>query len=278
MCAGSHSERPLGHKPLGDSFVEVQPSQNETKEQSQLKGSLIEVGANHLSLTGARKEKLQGSSNAKHREGDSDPEESLDDDEVAHPKIPRAGSAPAVLSTVERKAPGDQPASFGGVTVNMGVNKYDGVNVNVAEKTHLQEELANRIDPNTGEVRRSHFQELLAKRPQFEAAIVSYRSQLGDVKRTARGAARAADNGVEQVKQLSRSIKDMNHAAAKTAKAVKKDEGQSGRDSLRSFVTYNRHGLKSDDSEGRPWVPDAGKWKTFKDLILKHQKFDYSID
>jgi hypothetical protein len=140
-----------------------------------------------------------------------------------------------------------------------------------------EERLGRGEDLSDVDKRENHFQELLHHRPEVDAAVESYKKGIRKLKETGKTVYEGLDTTDKKMAQLNSEVDEVQKETGNTKRALHAESREAAVKSVDSFANYNKEGAMGEDEFGK-FVPDAGKWDVFKDLLDESkQQLDNSL-
>jgi len=174
----------------------------------------------------------------------------------------------------ELQQPDDQGEGFSAHEVKEPEDHAQGVSevhsndlANPAPYVEKGPELSHREDSE----RANHFQEFLNHRPRLEDAANHYKKDIATVKQSARDVDKHVDYSLRKFDQFNGEAKAVQDEVGHLKRAVFADTREAAVNSVDSFASYNKNGVYGSSGDAK-WVPDAGQWNIFKELLFPNGK------
>lgn len=118
--------------------------------------------------------------------------------------------------------------------------------------------------------RRHHFEEMLNTKPAVESAVDRFKSGIAKQKSDAKDVYEQVGHVYKKVGQVEYALGEVLDEAGHLRRGVEAETRASGASSVDSWHKFHIDGVYTKDNEGKSWVPDAGRWKIWKDLLFPH--------
>lgn len=135
-----------------------------------------------------------------------------------------------------------------------------------AAHTDQPELVPERTDQEEESSYKNRFQDFLDHKPVVEEAVKRWHPTLERLQGEVNRATSQLDVTAETVHALDHQIVGVKKEISKLGHATHHETRTAATKSVRAFHDYDRNGALGADKDGR-WVPEAGKWDTFKELI-----------
>jgi len=177
------------------------------------------------------------------------------DQAASHPQEPAA--APADVEEVsDDVSPGAAVAD---------PPKYDSHEQETIQTAAVQAEKPQKSEADRSAYK-NNFQEFIDHKPVVEEAVKRWHPTLERLQGEVNRATSNLDATAETVSALDHQIVGVKKEISKLGHATHSETRSAAKESVSAFHEYDREGAAGSDKDGR-WVPEAGKWDTFKDLI-----------